>query len=288
MEERLSHLCLLIVFTASLIVAVGLVLGATAHAATANPPSGAILAPIAVSLSLVVVGTCLALLHLGRPSRAWQTIRGATHSWLSREALFTAGFSFCTGSGAWLLHSGGVNSASMVVLSLGCALGVSTVWSVVMIYRQPAQHSWNRWSTRAAPLTGTTLVGSAVTLLLADSPASWGSVLFFCLALSLDAAFGLTRILQSKRTRYASIYPRMRPLITAAHGVRLALVAVIATTVFFELYLITVLAISLLIFLDRFVFYAGAVQVTPKNEIGALRAKRMRAVLTASSTPTRS
>ncbi|MCP4679670.1 MAG: dimethyl sulfoxide reductase anchor subunit [Deltaproteobacteria bacterium] len=274
MEEKLSRMTPLILFTSLLIIAVGLALGETTHVFVVGSSGGeSTLLPW--SLSLAILGALIAFTHLGHPGRSWRTIQGVIHSWLSREALLSTGFSVCIGAAAWTVTDIELVSWFNILLWAAAGFGAAAIWSIAVLYQLPAQIGWNGWTQRLTPFAGAVLIGATGTLVLGN--ATW-EVPVFSAILMIDLTLTVLRLrhfLSMRHFRYALVYPGNRSVLVLSHTLRLILTPAVALLVYNEIYTVSLCMVAGAVCLDRFSFYAGAAQLTPKATITHLRNKRM-------------
>ncbi len=277
MEEKLSHMTPLILFTALLTIAVGLALGETAHVFKYGVSGGGTTL-LPWSLSLSILGALLAFLHLGHPSRFWRTVQGVTHSWLSREALLSTGFSLCVGAAALTAKDIELLPLLNILLCVTAIFGAAAIWSIAVLYQLPAQIGWSGWTRRLTPCIGAVLVGGAANLVLGGMGTATWELPIFAAALMVDLALCVLRLhhfLGMRRFRHALVYPGTRSLLAAFHAFRLVLTPAVAVLAYNELYTISLCLVAGAVCLDRFDFYAGAAQLTPKANMTLLKNKRM-------------
>ncbi len=120
---------------------------------------------VALGIGLLALGA--SVLHLGRPLYAFRAVLGLKTSWLSREILAFAVFSFLAIVYALSLHpyssSGGWGGENL--LGVGVFLsGLAGVLCSVMVYRDTHRPFWDNHTTTAKFLLTTGILGSAVSL----------------------------------------------------------------------------------------------------------------------------
>ena len=106
------------------------------------------------ALLLAVVGLAVSILHLGRPGRAWRSLAGIRHSWLSREvaalSLFTA------------LAAGALIAGSAPVRAAAALAGLAGVACSAMLYVVTRRPSWRAAVTGPRFALSCVVAGSAV------------------------------------------------------------------------------------------------------------------------------
>lgn len=122
-------------------------------------------------LPALLIGLCLgaatlaSFAHLGTKKNAWRVLAHLSHSWLSREILFTGLFGL-----GWLftsLESVIWHRASVIGLGVTATLGLGLVYSMAQVYRLKAAPLWNSWRTNAGFIVSALLLGqSLITSLL--------------------------------------------------------------------------------------------------------------------------
>jgi anaerobic dimethyl sulfoxide reductase subunit C (anchor subunit) len=116
--------------------------------------------------SLLAIGPVLALAmlaslgHLGNPLAAPRAVTNFMTSWLSREILFTV--LFVVVGGVFAIMQWRKIGSSMVrtaIAWVAALLGIAQVYSMAMIYRQPAQPAWDTVATPISFFVTTILLG---------------------------------------------------------------------------------------------------------------------------------
>jgi len=117
-------------------------------------------------LPSLVVGACLggatlaSFAHLGTKKNAWRTLAHLSHSWLSREILFTGLFGL-----GWLVTTGQIlfhHRATIEWTGITAALGFGLVYSMGQVYRLKAAPGWNTWRTNLGFLVSALLLGQSL------------------------------------------------------------------------------------------------------------------------------
>lgn len=109
-----------------------------------------------MALVLGLLGLVVSVLHLGRPERAWRSLAGFRHSWLSREIAGLGAF-----AGLALLA---VATGSAAVQAVAVVAGAAGVASSAMLYIATRRPSWRATATAARFALGTAVGGAAVAL----------------------------------------------------------------------------------------------------------------------------
>ena len=136
--------------------------------------------PMAIALTLTVLGLSAALAHLARPRLAPNAIRNLTASWLSREILAVQGF--------------GAALAVLILLSLldaapgfailetaACLLGGAALFAMARVYRLKTVPVWNSPATQLEFTGSAMLLGGALAGVLSAfstaGPSGWSPAL---------------------------------------------------------------------------------------------------------------
>jgi DMSO reductase anchor subunit len=224
---------------------------------------------MAAGAALLAAGLAVSLGHLGQKRRAGLVARGAGRSALSNEALL-AGLALATASLAAGLDLGGVHATA--VSALAGAINAAFLVSVGLVYHLRGQRTWRGFSA-ATPLSGGLAFGAiAVQSLALTSGVVLGTLIF----IAIDA------LLFSRRWReLAGIVLTEAELANPWTTRRNELLAA-------RFFLLDVIPFSLLaaspspvavlvaaagLFIDRFSFYALAVQHTTEHEIARVEAQ---------------
>ena len=139
------------------------------------PPLWALAKPDTTVLRLmpfVLIGISLgagmlaSFAHLGTKKNAWRVLSHLSHSWLSREVLFSGlfglGWLYTTWEGMILKRM------TIEVWGITATLGLGLVYSMAQVYRLPAAPGWNTWRTNAGfPVTALLLGLAGMAPLLA-------------------------------------------------------------------------------------------------------------------------
>jgi DMSO reductase anchor subunit len=226
-------------------------------------------AAVTAGAALLAAGLVVSLGHLGQKRRAGLAVRGAGRSALSNEALL-AGLALAASAIAAGLGLGG--APSPVAAAASGVVNVAFLVSIGLVYRVRGQRTWQGLSA-ATPLTGGLAFGAiAVQTTAGTGDVYLGTLLF----IAIDA------LLFSQRWRdIAGIAFSERMLADQWHIRRTQLLAarffLLDVIPFFLLataptpLAIPVAAAGLLV--DRFGFYALALQHTTEHEIAGVEAQ---------------
>jgi anaerobic dimethyl sulfoxide reductase subunit C (anchor subunit) len=114
-------------------------------------------------LALVLVaalGMLASFFHLGAPRKAWRAFTNLRTSWLSREILFTTGF---TAFGAIFVcfqwFQIGTSTARSGLAWIAAAFGIALVFSMAHVYMLPTISTWNTPLTMLSFYTTMLLLG---------------------------------------------------------------------------------------------------------------------------------
>jgi DMSO reductase anchor subunit len=256
----------LVTFTGLAIAGAGLV-AASAYFDLVHGAAGA--GAMAAGASLIAAGLIVSLSHLGQKRRAALAARGAGRSALSNEALL-AGVALGAAAIAAAAGLSGLRAAPLVA-GAGAANAAFLV-SIGLVYRVPGQLTWRGFSA-VTPLTGGLAFGAITAqATVAEGGLYLGTLLF----IAIDA------LLFSQRWRdIAGIAYSERMLADPWHVRRTQLLAarffLLDVMPFFLLLGAgTPLAIPLAaagLAVDRFGFYALALQQTTEREIEQIEAQ---------------
>jgi hypothetical protein len=289
----------LLVFTAAITVAAGLIAGCgpAALSGALNPFSSAAIAWL--GFVIAAVGLTVSFFHLGKAHRALMAVLGVAHSWLSREVMLAAAFAGCTLAAA---VAGTLGSDWTAVLLIAAAVfGLAATMTIGMIYNLPGQYGWSGIGNRLGPLISTVYLAAAVAL-------GWAGIIWahwvFWPALVLDFLLSIDRYgtFRAKKST-PMLFPRLRRITTVGHVARLIIGSILPAGWVLVVAIIKMQAgqasatgglaltnmvvpffIAAAIVLDRLVFYAGTVQASPRAEVARVKGERMaRAVREAKS-----
>ena len=262
MSEHLGHRSL-VVFTSLAIAGAGLV-AASAYFELMN--GLACPAAVAAGAALLAAGLAVSLGHLGQKRRAGLAVRGAGRSALSNEALL-AGLAL---AGAAVMAGLGIAGVrSPIATAAAGVVNAAFLASVGLVYRVRGQRTW-RGCSAATPLTGGLAFGAIALQSLAVPGGVFTATL---LIIAIDALLfslrwrGIAGIALSEAVPANPWMIRRTRLLAA----RLFLLDVI------PLFLLAVsptflaaLVAAAGLFVDRFGFYALAVQHTTEYEVATV------------------
>lgn len=152
----------LIIFTLLTQAAVGATLFSALYVCWINQESGVsvgyyIIKPVLVIICLMAaIGLLCSVTHLGYPINAFNSLRHATTSWLSREIIFTGTFfgAICLITLRTLM----TKRASRTLLALAALLGIIDIFCMGEIYRHTQIATWAHLNTQF------TFIGTLITL----------------------------------------------------------------------------------------------------------------------------
>ena len=274
MEEKFSHMIPLMAFTAAAIVAAGIA-GAGAVVVYVDATWPDLLTALWWGFALAAAGSAVSLFHLGRVGRAWMAFRGLSHSWLSREAAAVG--LFALGIGASALAVTFEVAWSAVVIIAAAVIGLVVALVIGNIYILPGQTGWAGCGHAFGPAVSALYFGAAV--LVGCVGLSW-SVWIFWPLLAADALLSVARMLRFLNSEGRGIpftFPELEKAAQAAHFLRLLTGTAIPAGCLFLAPSAAPYFIVAAIALDRFAFYAGTAQSSPKAEVARIKAERMAA-----------
>ena len=136
-----------------------LAVGTSVAAAVSRPFSPLVL----IAAFAGLLAPFVALLHLGKPSKAWRAFLGWRTSWFSREVLAFAVFVPMI-SGALLSTLAGWQTLSSILRSASALTGLGAVACSAMIYVDTRREFWSASQTFGKFFKTTLLLGAAATL----------------------------------------------------------------------------------------------------------------------------
>jgi DMSO reductase anchor subunit len=256
----------LVAFTSLAIAGAGLVAASACFELLYGLDSGRM---VAAGAGLLAAGLLVSLGHLGQKRRAGLAVRGAGRSALSHEALL-AGVALAV---AVILAAVGLSGSRMPVLTaMAGALNAAFLVSVGLVYHLRGQRTWRGFSA-ATPLSGGLAFGAVTVQALTPTG---GVLLGTLLFLAADALIfsrrwrGVAGMAFTEATLANPWSIHRSPLL----GARFFLLDVIP---FFLLAVsptpLAVIAAAAGLLVDRFTFYALAVQHTTEYEIADIEAQ---------------
>lgn len=109
---------------------------------------------------LMGLGFMASTMHLGSPLRAFNALNQVGSSWLSNE-IFTGSLFFALGGSYWLLAllKFGPVALRNIILVVGMLVGISFIYSMIMVYLISTVPTWNSLYTPLAFVLTTILSG---------------------------------------------------------------------------------------------------------------------------------
>ncbi|AWH88335.1 dimethyl sulfoxide reductase anchor subunit family protein [Limnobaculum parvum] len=152
----------LIIFTLLTQAAVGATLFSALYACWINHESGVsvgyhMMKPVLVIICLMAaIGLLCSVAHLGYPMNAFNSLRHAATSWLSREIIFTGAFfgAICLIALRTLM----TKRVSRTLLALAALLGIADIYCMGEVYRHTQVVTWAHLNTQF------TFIGTLITL----------------------------------------------------------------------------------------------------------------------------
>ena len=278
-QAHFSHYVPLLLFTAMLLIAAGIVMAVEAAHLFLPGAWDLEMALLAMAFVLAAVGGAISFLHLGRKERAVRAALGLAHSWLSREAILAALFAGAALAALLFRISDLAAIWFTVFVVVASVSGLLTAIAIGKLYDLEAQAGWRGWAQAlTAPVSA--LLLAAALFIVAPGSAEYAPV-FYVVWLADVVLLGFRDSGYRRNVREGAMFsfPKLSRAAKFAYNFRklfsiAALVAVVSSTA-----LIAVAAIAVAICLDRFCLYAASVQSTPSSEITALKAERMRQAL---------
>jgi DMSO reductase anchor subunit len=264
MSEHAGHRSL-VVFTSLAIAGAGLVAAGAyfelVHALVDVPA-------LAAGAALLAAGLAVSMSHLGRQRRAGLAVRGAGRSALSNEAIVAA-LALVSAALAAGLELRGTHARG--VIAAAGALNAAFLVSVGLVYRVRGQRTWQGFAA-VTPLTGGLAFGAiAVQSMHAD-----GGVLLASLVIVAVDALMFTqrwRDVESVALTEAMFADPWMPRRTQLLAARFFLLDVIPFLVLaFSPTPVAAFAAAAGLVVDRFGFYALALQHTTEHEVDRVEA----------------
>jgi len=281
MEERFRNLLPLLLFTALLVIAAGIAVGASGCFLFLSLIPRHLVTLLAWSFALSSAGALFSFLHLGRKGRTPQVIRGIGRSWLSREALAAALFTIGIGI-AMILALGKTRSLLDEALAAISLLGLATTLCIGMLYHLPGQLTWKGRLPASTPAVSSLYLGSSFTLIVSLQYRATCFIHIFFFLWASDFALSVARrqrFANQSRHRRALLFPRLAPAVSFLHLLRLLFPFGVAFSIIDEAFWPVPFVIMAQVVMDRFTFYAGALQMTPRALFLELKDERMRSAL---------
>jgi DMSO reductase anchor subunit len=265
MSEHAGHGSL-VVFTSLAIAGAGLV-SASAYFELRYGLAGAL--AMASGAGLLAAGLAVSLGHLGRKSRARLALRGAGRSALSNEALLGG---LALAAAALAAGLGWLGTPPPGATGTAGAINAAFLLSIGLVYRIGGQRAWQGFSA-ITPLTAGLAFGAiAVHAIAAPGPVSVASLVL----IAIDAVVFIGRwrdtagIPISRAMRENTWHVRRTPLLAA----RFVLFDVLPFSLIMASQArLACVAAAVGLFVDRFGFYALALQDTTEREIDAVEAR---------------
>ena len=172
MRRDLFHEWPLVFFTLLTQLAVGafLLWGLAAMLVPAPNPFSTGLVPASVLLVVLLAlgsGALAASFHLGRKIGAVFSLSNWRTSWLSREAMFSAGFGLLALAALGLqLTTPGFGWLDRLVILLGTVAGIALVLMISRLYRLRTVPAWDHWGTPVSFLATSLMTGAVMLRLI--------------------------------------------------------------------------------------------------------------------------
>jgi DMSO reductase anchor subunit len=274
--QSFMHMIPLILFTSLVAAATGMVTG-IAGLLFAGAPLNMIKGTLQLVFWFVSGGTLLSLLHLGRKKWFIRAVFGISHSWLSRE-VFLAGLLAASSGGAYYLIRQQILVQFVPILIIVAAfVALFLTATIGMVYNLEGRSTWNGTLNVIAPLVTAMVLGIGIyAIVIWDTLSLW---LFYSF-LVVDFSLGTYRLLiirfhsqvhQHQRFTFPNLMVLARML--SMWRILLSFSLIVA----FYMYPRWLVIVFFLILMDRFIFYAAIVDISPYVHIDALKKQRMKA-----------
>jgi len=256
----------LVAFTSLAIAGAGLVAASACFELLYGLVSGRM---VAAGAALLAAGLLVSLGHLGRKRRAGLAVRGAGRSALSNEAL-AAGLALAAAALAAGLELGGAHSR--VVTAIAGAVNAAFLVSIGLVYDIRGQRTWRGFSA-ATPLTG----GLAFGAVAVQTTAGTGDVYFIALVFIAADVLVFSRRWRDvagiafTAATLANPWSIHRSPLLGARFFLLDVIPYLLLAVSPATLAIGSAAAGLIV--DRFGFYALAIQHTTEHDIAGVEAQ---------------
>lgn len=229
-----------------------------------------------VTSAIAITGMIISFIHISHKKRSLNAINGITHSWLSREILFAAGYCllliillfqafdiFYTGSFMNLIFI-----FSLFLMSFGLLITIG------MVYNFEIQLTWNKIQNIAAPLASALVLATGLYAILSGVY----NYLLFAVIIIADFILFYSRFrffTKTMNNKEIFLFPRL----IKTSFIMMILRLLFSVVVFYLLYInkiesIVFLAVGIII-IDRLVFYTATMQLLPSKLIDEERNKRL-------------
>jgi len=268
MEPDFKHVVPLLIFTALAIVATGL---ATAVHYYSHPDAFALVI-VVVAAACAASGGAISFLHLGRKGRAPRAVLGVSHSWLSREVIMLSLFVvFLVGTIA-AFQNEAAKEYLPTLFAMCAAAGLVLCLTIGMVYNLGAQLAWKGLANMIQPAIGALVLAAVL------YPEGGTISLPFAAFIAVDLVFSLVRHRRHallSQLKEAVVFPDQYIWTGKLWMLRQGLWSFITAGVIFGYPLFSAGCAIATIFVDRLLFYAGAVQAKPSSRIAIERRERM-------------
>jgi len=282
MSERFSHFIPLILFTAMVAIAAGIITGACAVVL-----SGSWIRPGTLRLLLlaavfnVAAGGLSGFAHLGRPLNSTAVFRGLGHSYLSLEALLCLLFTILSASALFVLQAFGHEQGALsLLIAAASAFGLLSTVLTGMVYRLGPQLSWKTPAHVLGPLVSALLLANSIALIFTLNQGITVFISSFFVLWCADFALAAVRLVFFERNRRRNRYVVFRALAKYAVTmgvIRLILMILVSAVFIIDAYQAAPFIIACAILVDRFCLYAGSVRASPAAILGDERERRLSA-----------
>lgn len=271
MDKDFKEIVPLLIFTGLAVIAAGLT--TACHFYTFDPELSSNL--LLLSLILLITGGAFSFLHLGKKGRAVRSLIGLPHSWLSREiALLTLYGLALTGTVAAIKTEAFQYTTSLHAMATVLALVLCL--TIGMVYNLSSQLAWRGIVNLLQPVTGALVLASVLFIGKQGMEARFISLIVVDLILSL---IRYRRFAQLRQLDEIIVFEKEYERAAWVWLARQSAWAFMVTAVIFGYPLAAGVLASAVILMDRFLFYAAAVRLTPGNIIAGQKKDRMEAAL---------
>ena len=282
MSERFSHFIPLILFTAMVAIAAGIMTGAGALMLSGAWIRPGTLRLLLVAAVLTVAGGGLAgFAHLGRPLNATAVLRGLGHSYLSMEAFLCLIFGILSASALFALQAFGQSqSAFLLLITAACAFGLLSAVLTGLVYGLGAQLSWKTPANVFGPFVSALLLANSIAVILTLKHGITIFISSFFLLWCADFVLAAVRLVfferNRRRNRYV-VFSSLSKYAVAMGLIRLILMILVSAVFIIDAYPAAPFIIACAIIVDRFCLYASCVRTPPAAVLGEEREKRLSA-----------
>lgn len=275
MNSNFREVISLVIFTALVIISGGIFIG-SAFSDYFIGYQISFLNKYIFAFVLTVIAMGVSFSHIANKSRSVKAASGIFHSWLSREIIF---INALLGSSALLIFSNYYPQYYSFILKpltgfLTILFSILSVLAVGKVYSLESQKTWKGFNNYITPLNSALLLASV------SSYYSIGFIFIKFIAFGLFFTDFLLSIAHYRKfykhykTPEVFIFPTMVNFTSQLYQIRKIIFIVLLVIFYSDTFYALILA-GLMIVTDRFIFYAGAVQILPVKDVAEVRKQKL-------------